>query len=227
MARLYRDLCDIINAIPNVNFATECDPAAMRFSLVEKDTPPDTNTTTSPSNTVAASHDGGVIEDSNDHHSGDNTEANLNSEDQKEEDGGDLDGVSSGGEDMEGYESDTSGSSSSSSSGEDVVVEGYGDSGEEGEERLTEEGEGEEEAMVTASIQQLKVSSIQCSSIAQKYGSLFRWIQLMLTTCTCMVTSYVDASVDVMCTEDKTRKSSLTVLAYVHVYSRIVSLHSC
>jgi hypothetical protein len=181
MARLYRDLCDIINAIPNVNFVTACDPAAMRFSLVERDIPPDMNTTTSPSITVAASHDGDLIEDSNDHHSGDNTEANLNSEDQKEEDGGDLYGVSSGGEDMEGYESDTSGSSSSSSSGEDVVVEGYGDSGEEGEERLTEEEEGEEEAMVTASIQQLKVSSIQCSSIAQKYGSLFRWIQLMLT----------------------------------------------
>ena len=161
MARLYKDLCDIIYAIPNVNFTTKCDAATMRFSLAEKDTPPDMNTTASPSTKVATSRDDEMTEDSNGRHSDGNTVANLNNSKDHKEDAGDLDGVSSGGEDMEGgYESDTSGSSSSSSSGgEDVVVEGYGDSGEEEEEgeRLTEEGE--EEALVTASIQQLKVSS--------------------------------------------------------------------
>ena len=164
MARLYKDLCDIVNAIPSVNFTTKCDPATMKFSLAEKDTtniPPDVNTTASPSNKMATGRDGELIEDSNGQHSNEAL-SNLNSEDQKG-DAGDLDAVSSGGEDMEGYESDTSSSSSSSSSsGEDVVVEGYGDSGEEGEERLTEEEEevDEDEALVTANIQQLKVGSI-------------------------------------------------------------------
>ena len=168
MARLYKDLCDIVNTIPNVNFTTKRDPATMSFSLVEKDTtntPPEMNTTASPSTRVATSRDGVTIEDSNGRHSDGDTEANLNNSEDQKEDAGDLDGVSSGGEDMEGgYESDTSGSSSSSSSGEDVVVEGYGDSGEEEveEERLTEE-EGEEEALVTASIQQLKVCSNSCA----------------------------------------------------------------
>ena len=163
MARLYKDLCDIVNTIPSTNFTTMCDLATMKFSLAEKDitnSRPDVNTTATPSNRIATSHDGELVEDSNSHRSKDNT---VNSEDQKG-DTGDLDDVSSGGEDMEGYESDTS-SSSSSSSGEDVVVEGYGDSGEEGEERLTEEEEEEEdvdedEALVTANIQQLKVSSM-------------------------------------------------------------------
>ena len=169
MARLYRDLCDLVSTIPNVNFTATCDPATMKFSLAEKDAvniaPPDvTMTTTSPSNMMTATshtrNDGEPTIDTNGHHS-DEAVSKLNSEDQKG-DAGDLDAVSSGGEDMEGYESDTS--SSSSSSGEDVVVEGYGDSGEEGEEQLTEEeeeeGEGEEDALVTESIQQLKVSSL-------------------------------------------------------------------
>ena len=168
MARLYRDLCNLVSTIPNVNFTAKCDPATMKFSLAEKDAvniaPPDvTMTTTSPSNMMAATshtrNDGEPTIDTNGHHS-DEAVSKLNSKDQKG-DAGDLDAVSSGGEDMEGYESDTSGSSSSSS-GEDVVVEGYGDSGEEGEEQLTEEeeGEGEEDALVTESIQQLKVSSL-------------------------------------------------------------------
>ena len=55
MARLYKDLCGIVNTTPNVNFTTKRDPATMSFSLVEKDminTPPEMNTTASPSTKV-------------------------------------------------------------------------------------------------------------------------------------------------------------------------------
>ena len=164
MSRLYRDLCDIVNAIPNSNFTTDFDPTTTKFSLVENNSTnitPNMSAPASPSNKTATTHDDELVEKSNGQHSEDNM---VSSEDQGG-DPGELDAVSSDGEDMAGYESDTSGSSSSSSSGEDVVVEGYGDSegeGEgEGEEQLTEEEVAiidEDEALVTANIQHLKVS---------------------------------------------------------------------
>ena len=133
-------MCGTFNAIPNVSFTIHFDS---RFSLVDRSketTTPSLNT--SPSSVVQVAVDT-VSEES----SGEDLKSTRHDvyerEGQRED--GEAEAVSSGGEDMEGYESDTS----SSSSGVDVVVEESGDS----EEEVLEE----DEATVMTDIQQLKV----------------------------------------------------------------------
>ena len=137
MAVLCRELCNIVNSIPNNHFTVEFDSKFLlseRKSLSSASSIADTAT-------VLCNE---VQEVSNGHTS----EAK---EDEKEEGGREeekeRETVSSEGEDMAGYESDTS----SSSSGEDVIAV---DSEEEGE----EEQDDEEAASVVANIQQLKAS---------------------------------------------------------------------
>lgn len=177
MVRQYRNICEIVNAIPSSNLSCEFDPNTERFSLAKRSTmnvtPDAVDVKPSPASLKTTAANLGreeVTEEPNDHHPhSDDVVTRLNID--KEKGDGELEGVSSDGEDVQeeegeeeeeegegGYESDTSesSSSSSSSSGEDVVVEGYGDSEEEEMEQLTDE-EDEDEALVTAHIQQLKV----------------------------------------------------------------------
>ena len=147
MAVLCRELCNIINSIPNNHFTIEFDS---KFSLVErKETSlcPTGASSTANSATVLCSE---VQEVSNGHMSEARTNSKTDREGgSKEEEEKEKEAVSSEGEDMAGYESDTS----SSSSGEDVMVV---DSEEREEEE--EEQDDEESASVAANIQQLKVS---------------------------------------------------------------------
>ena len=137
MVVVCEELCDIINAIPNSSFTVKFDS---RFSLTEKSTQPST-VETSLINSNNEALDNSVTQDL----------LSTRSEEKQEgkNDDPETELLSSDGEDMEGYESDTS----SSSSGEDVVVEGTGDS-EEGEEGMEED---EQEATVIANIEELKV----------------------------------------------------------------------
>ena len=133
MAVLCQALCDTVNAIPNISFTMKFDS---KFSLLEKSESP----TLSPS---AAEVAVGVEGENTNSHVFESSRDAEKREDLSEDK--DTEAVSSDGDDMEGYESDTS----SSSSGEDVVVEGSDDS------EVMEEDE--EEATVIATIEELKV----------------------------------------------------------------------
>lgn len=140
IARICKDLCGTVNTIPNVSFTIHFDS---RFSLVDRSkeiATPSLNT--SPCSVVQVDVDT-VGEDSSDNDLKSTRQDIDEREDQRED--GEAEAMSSGVEDMEGYESDTS----SSSSGEDVVVEKSGDS----EEEVLEE----DEATVMADIEELKV----------------------------------------------------------------------
>lgn len=138
LARICKDLCDTVNAIPSINFTVNFDS---RFSLTDKNeeaVPSSPSTSASRMAETDVSTPVGGEPNSSDH----NCPGDVNGEG----DDGEAEVVSSDMDDMEGYESDTS----SSSSGDDVVVEGCGDSEEE---EVLEE----DEAMVMANIEELKV----------------------------------------------------------------------
>lgn len=143
MARICKDLCDTVNTIPNGRFTIHF---GSRFSLVNR-----SKEAATPSvNTSVVEVD---IDTVSEDLSGQDLKSRRDNVDEQEghREDREAEAVSSSGEDMEGYESDTS----SSSSGEDVVVEESGDS----EEEVLEE----DEATVMADIEQLKVhSSVQC-----------------------------------------------------------------
>ena len=140
MARICKDLCNTVNTLPNVSFTIHY---GSRFSLVDRSRETATpSLNASPSSVVQVDIDT-VSEDSSFQDLKSTGHDIDEQEGQREE--GEAEAMSSGGEDMEGYESDTS----SSSSGEDVIVEESGDS----EEEVLEE----DEATVMADIEQLKV----------------------------------------------------------------------
>lgn len=136
LARLCRNLGTVVNSVPDGSLVIEYDS---KFSLKEINS---ANTMSAAANTVVVSENGetsrGVLTDG---------VVNDAVEDEK-----DREVYSSEGDDMEGYESDTS----SSTSSEDVMVEEYEDTDEE---QLLDE----EEDSVSANIQQLKVCLLQLS----------------------------------------------------------------